>query len=231
MSQKNPVLYSNRLYGTTDYGLNEDAQLFTVTLADSASLSDAGITETITKALADILSFADANRIAGIKELDDTAVLTDTIVRSLRTYLSDAAGLTESDQIHATKIIRDALTILEPVLSKIGTKSLADNLVPSDDSAFQAQKILIDAMTMLDNLIIVFAGKSLNDFIELREWITLTLKRADSWQIVRPTQVALPLYGSTLYASPLYGFMPNVVWNHPRRSTSNFRNENGESHQ
>lgn len=231
MSQKNPVLYSNRLYGMADYGLNEDAQVFTVTLSDSATLSDAGIAETITKALVDLVSFADANRIAGTKELTDTASLTDAIVKSLTTYLSDAAVLTEADQIHATKTIIDALTILDPIISKASTKSLADTLTPSDQLALQAQKILTDAMTMLDNLVIVFAGKSLNDFIDLREWITIALKRADSWQIVKPTQVALPLYGPILYAPALYGFIPNIVWNQPRRSTSNFRNENGESHQ
>lgn len=231
MSQKNPVLYGQRLYGPTLYEITEDFETFNANLSDSTSVSDAQTIQTITKILADLLSFSDAKFTSGTKVLADTATLTDALVKSLSTYFADSLTMSDTDVIQATKVLTDALLVLDSTLTTIGTKPLSDSLTSADQAAITAQKALSDAFIILESQILTIGTKSLTDFINLKEWISITLKKASPWHLVSATQRNIPTYGTILYGQSLYGFTPDVVWNKPQPSRKSFTNRDGESHQ
>jgi hypothetical protein len=231
VSQKNPVLYGSRLYGSVLYGITEDFETFNASLSDSTSLSDARVIDTITKALADVLSSADATTVTGTKILTDSATITDLIVKSLTTHFTDTLLMSESDIIQATKVITNALSVLDSTIEMIGTKPLADSSTLSDQIAASIQKILVDAFVIIDNQILSTGTKSLTDFILLKEWITVTLKKINPWQKTITLPPNVPLYGTILYGQVLYGYTPSIVWGKPQASRKSFINRDGEAHQ
>lgn len=235
MSQQNPVLYGSRLYGSALYAITEDFETFNTILSDAASLSDIRVVDTIIKAITDVLSAADEKTTQGTKVLDDVASLTDALAKALTTHLSDSASLSDDKVFTALKVLgldapnEDALTISDAkTISTV--KELLESLNVADQYGVTAQKVLADFLAILDSRLIVTATKDLTEFIDIREWISITLRKASQWQTVSLTQAPAPLYGRILYGQSLYGYTPNVVWNKPASSRTSFRNKNGESH-
>jgi len=240
MSQKHVVLYGHRPYGRTLYNITEDFETFNVSLAETMSMADARTVDTITKALSDIIALSDADKTTvGTKVFSDTATLTEALVKSLSHALSDSFGMTESDTIHAYKVITDSLLTIDS-LATIGNKPLADSMTVSDTYANLVTKALSDAFTILESRLTVNAVKNLTDFLLLKEWITITLKRANPWVDNTAATTTVPLYGRTQYGRALYGYTPITTWRKPTTANSwttgnptypSFTNNDGESHQ
>jgi hypothetical protein len=239
MSHFTPVLYGNRLYSRTLYEINEDFESATITLSDAMSVTDAQLLESINKALADLLMLTDSTTISSSHALSDTLTITDTLAKVLTRHLADSIALSDADVIFATKSLAEILTLLDSVILKTTTKSLVDTLTLTDQLVLTNLETLFDTLTLLDSQILTTTRKELTDFIDLKEWISVTLKRANPWQIVAATQRNIPMYGVVLYGQNLYGYTPDVVWNKPASnawsktnpSGSNFKNADGESHQ
>lgn len=208
----------------------------TKSLADSSTITDA-IAKSLATHFADTLISSDAKTISAVKSFGLASTPWNTPLFGSTLFGQNLFGyvpVTALETVH-----------LADMLVTTGVKPLADSTTLADQIAKLAQIAIADALTILEGAgaippIVIQATKVLTDFILLKEWITITLKRADPWAISPVTTKVVPLFGPTLFGQVLFGYTPSIVWSNPRTANSwttanptypSFTNNDGESHQ
>jgi hypothetical protein len=146
--------------------------------------------------------------------------------------LDDAVTDTEAELFSTTKVLSDSATLTEAQVMAI-TQVLADSETVTEAVAMTVQKVFAETGTIIDSNV-VFTIKDLQDFLILKEWISIRLNKSITW--VNPStnaNVFDTLWGKYQFGRVLFGGLkPLASWS--RGSTSRrpsvFTNENGHKY-
>jgi len=239
MSNQTLVLDGNRLYGAVTYSANNDPQTLTANLSDTSSLSEADVFQPA-KPLADSATLTDA--IAKLVEmaLSDASTLTEARIMNALKVLSDSSTLSDARVLSTNKVISDALVFAE-TWKTTGTKALSEittfnqsvyglrlygqvhysndfNVIAiflKDGITKEIQRLFSDSLSVGDNSVAIHQTKGFTEFILLKSWLRLDLRKVDPWTAQSATTVienSLTQYGQAFYGSKLYAATPLVSW-------------------
>lgn len=208
-----PVLYGNRLYGRTLYSENFDPVTTTLSFSESVGATDA-LTDSVNKALLDLVSITEAVLKTASKPLADTQTITDAVAKSLQHVLADAITPSDATTTTGTKALPDSITITEAFISTF-VKILADTVNLMDSDQEFVTRILTDALTIRDSVIQITITKALNDILLLQDWLSLRLQKPNLWTVNVATVPSPSLYGRILFGRKLYSGQggSSVTWN------------------
>ena len=217
MAVQNIVLYAPRLYASSTYATNEDAESLELDLFDDTELTDTDF-----QFLKDVLTLLEA------------AIVTDGVKP-----LADSLSMTEEALINSIKALIEELSVEDAPLVLQQIKGLSDFILVKDWLALKLQRANIWQSTPAYG----FRPSNIHnygpgvyyavDFYASNptvNWLLSTPNTA-TWQMVEVSAVPDPLYAQVLYSQQGYGGSPSVGWTRPVSTARQaWINNNGESH-
>jgi hypothetical protein len=127
--------------------------------------------------------------------------------------LSDAVAGTEADIVNMNIPLSESMTLTEAQVKTV-TRLLADSETVTDAVAKTIEKVLSESSSITDSGVVVMTIKDLQDFLVLKEWISIRLNKQITW--TNPSTNANifdTLYGRYKYGSVLFGGLkPLASW-------------------
>lgn len=210
MSQLNPVLYGDRLYGKVTYSANADTETLMLMLNESMSMSDADVINT-TKVLSDLATMMDSISASVNKPLSETVAMTETFVTTATKVLADSASMTDDKTLSVTKPLAEAVALSESFLSNV-TKPLADTVTMTEDFMLVLAHMLADFVTAMDAIAITMFV-DLHEELLLQDWLSIRIQKPQQWTVAIPTQAPYnTLYGQVLFGQKIYSGLSGIMW-------------------
>lgn len=211
-----------------------------ITFADNATMADARALSA-NKPFSDTVTMSDSEKMSANKTLTEAFTLTETFAKSVARAFADSTTVLESFRLEPNFTFGDGLTMsdstlhtVKKVFSEINTSAMnlyarslygrplysasytTIAIFMGDAITFEILRIFADSLSVTDSTVIIRQTKGFTDFMLLKSWLRMDLRRASGWTATSGSQVVestLTLYDNTLYgAAKLYAATPKVTW-------------------
>lgn len=238
MANLTQVLFGNREFGKVTYQENYDPQTLAASLGDTASLSESDVLSGA-KPLSDSTALSDAITKLVETLLTDSATLSESRIMEAIHTLSDSVTLADAKNLAGTKPVSDLISLADSRVTTVFTKALSEitqtsktlfgsmnyagslfsgnftelDIFMRDGLVKQVLRALTETLSVSDSTVAIRQTKGLSDFILLKSWLRLDLKRATVWTASASSTLTFSMYGGDpLFGQSCYAATPKVFW-------------------